>query len=597
MLPDIPIERAIAIASDLARMGLKSKHQDYDRTVELARDYKAFITGKDMGHLYRRYDRRETEEDHKQAVRLSNPLTPQVCNALTQPLRKLANVPPKSNLILYEQDKDLEKTNQLRALVDSFHGDNDLATLFGQVFLEYGIMDPNAFALYTFDNYDNRYEKPYVYAEIQPAQDVWNFEYRADVLQWLWLHKTIQYVKVEAAQGQQVVKEDGHKFILYTPNHHIVFEQVRYDLVSVPQAMEGIIVTADMLPVVSPVFGPDAVHWFTQAGATYAVRFYDQKSKRVPALRLGYKKDAYTMGRTCVNLWHPAYYALMSLVKLGRENDLSYYLHTFLQKISYVPRCVAQHCNGGLLPDGGKCTVCKGEGKLVATTAQDHIEFALPARPDQNNLIDLEMLVKYVNLPTDILTIQDKKIHDTIAGAFKAVYNSDVYVVDTTADTATGAKIDMASVVDTLQDPAKWFSNGMMDSQYIIAAYNDLDDGLTVIWRLPRNFKLESTSEILELMKRMKEAGASTTIVNQLNDDLITLQFQDTPQQMERVRAMNRFDPFAGKTDDVIQYLLASDLTLKEDKVLWSNMPKIILEAWRPSRRAYRGKSRWCSIR
>ncbi len=577
MLPNLSLDKAFAIANSLVSLGKNSQHQDYARTVELAKTYKQFITGKDMDDLYQAYDRRESPDDLKQTIRLTNPLTPAVCSALSQPLRKLSNVLPRTNTILYADDTEQKRAKALREVVDAIKGDNDLASAFAE-FLEFGLMDPNAFVLWTFENYDNRFDKPQVFSSIQPSADVWNFEYKSDILQWLFLHKTIKYVSVEAAMGQKQILQEGEKFIFYTANNHVVYEQVRPNLV--PLSKENILSDSMGFPVEgAPVFGPDSAYYIKFASVTYRVTFYNQNAGRVPAFRLGYKDDGYTNGRTCVNLWHAAYYQLRALVKLGRENDLSYYLHAFLQKISYDTPCMAQGCNGGQTPEGGMCGACKGTGKSVATTASDHISLALPRKLDPNMMVDLDKLVRYVTVPTDILTIQDKKISEVIASAIRAVYNSDTYITDTTVKTATEGVLDMQSVYDVLQDPAAWWSNSYMDSEYVIAEYHDMGKGLTVIHRFPRDFKFESTTALLNTMQLAKNAGASSSFISQLNDDLLIQQFQDDPYQLARVQTMTRFDPFAGKTEDVVLSIFGQGLTTKANKVLWSNMPIIFDDA------------------
>jgi len=577
MLPKISLEKALFLATGRIRLGKDSRHEDYVRTVELARDYRAFITGRNMEHMYRRYDPRESKVSFEQSLRLTNPLTPSVCAALTNPLLKLANVIPKTNTILYENDADRKRETELRSILDSIYGDNDLVSLIGKQFLEYGVMDPNAFVLWTFENFDNRYEKPQVFHTIIPAEDVYGFEYKSDVLQWLWIHKPIKYEAVARVNGQAMTWMDGDRYVFYTADHHIVFEQVRADYLIPSNDWE--LVDGDRVPVViteNEGVAFTAEYWMKAGPALYRVTFYNQKAGRVPATRLGYKYDALTYGRTCVNLWHPAYEHLMSLVKLGREKDLSFVLHTFLQKLTYVAPCRAEDCRGGyLLTDGKMCGSCKGTGKQVATTASDHIELNLPPLAQASMMMDLEKLVHYVTIPTDILEIQIKNIQDTIQGAFKSVYNSDVFLSDTTSDTAKGKELDLDSVNDTLQAPSRWFAATYMDSGYIAAEYNSIGKGLTIIFRFPRDFKFQTARDIIYTMKEAKAAGASTAYLSSLNDDLTVQQFQDDPFQLSRVQTMTRFDPFPGKTDDVIMSIISQKLTTQENAVLWGNMAQV----------------------
>lgn len=572
MTPNIPITRAIDLSVPL--VASKSKHRDYDRVVKLAKDYKMLITGENMDELYRRYDRRESQKDLEQAIRITNPLTPAICNALTNPLRKLANVPAKINFIQYEGDPERKKAAVLNAIIDGFNGGNDLDSLFGEVFLDYGVQDPNGFVLYTFENYDNRFEKAEVFATVQPSCDVYNFEYHGGILQWLFLHKTIKYQTAPATQAMPANYAEGDRFIFYTAENHIVYTQILKPNLSV--YTENVLVDSGNVQVTSPSMyngESNTIYYLNTKEALYEVTFYAQKSGRVPAFRLGFNRDNETNGRTMVNLWHAAMPYLLKNVKSVREMDLSFVLHTFLQRIEYKSPCSS--CNGGKDPIGGDCEVCKGTGKNTFSSAQDSIELDLPVRPDPAMLIDLSKLVHYVSLPTDILKIQMENVQSQITGAFRAVYNSDMFVVDTTADTATGKKIDMQSVYDTLQPASMWYSSARMESVYIIATYKDLQKGLIAIHRFPRDFHYESQDQLLERITKAKGV-VSNGLLAYWQNSLVDLALVDDPFQAERVKTMTRLDPFLGKSDDIVVTIMSQGLTTKRNKVLYSNLPYIL---------------------
>lgn len=584
--PVIPIDRSLDIARRLVVGRLK--HQDYDRTVRLAATYKRLITGEDMGPLYRRYNPRESEEAHKQALEITNPITPAICSALSNPLLKLANRSPKLDVIKYEGDNEEKRANQLRRLVDEFAGGKGLDEVFGESFLPYGLQDPNAFALFTFENFDNRYEKARVFSTIQPSVDVWNFEYFSDELQWLFLHKTIQYEVGGGMSGSPKTLVDGDRFILYTGEHHIVFTEI--DKTQYQYLPKGILVDPDNTPlfdadgvlVINPVIsdGQTAFPYYLNAGSNvYRVHVYAQRSKRVPAFRLGFKKDDYTSGRTCVNFWDAAIPFLLKNVKSVREMDLSFTLHTFLQRISYAPKCQNNGCNGGQMPEGGECGVCKGTGKQsLPGSAQEHIELAMPTNRDPNALIDLEKLVHYVALPTDILKIQMENVQSQITGAWKAVYNSDVFVSDTTANTATGVKVDMQSVYDAIQPASTSYSTNRTTSVYLLATFNDIDEKLVVIHRFPHDLHYETQDQLLERITKGK--GVVTNgLMQHWQDELIDVALYDDPMGAARVKTMTRFDPFVGKSDDAVMTIISQGLTTKRNKTLWANLPYVFDEA------------------
>lgn len=570
----VPIQDAFATIRLFALKPDEQQHKDYRRTVDLAKDYKAFITGKDMDHLYVQYDPRENKKDLEQSIRLTNPLTPSICAALSTPLRKLVNVSPKTYMITYNEDAESKKSQALRNKLDSIYADNDLTALFGKRFLDAGLEDPNAFVVWSFEG-DGAPTDRTVLTRVIPSKDVWGFDYKGDVLQWLMIREDIHYA---AKRGDTVKLVEGVRFTIYTGDHHIVFEQVAHDTIG---GADGKLYSTDQAEVVdvsNPPFASEIPFYFrVSANTLYSVRFYAQKSGRVPAFRLGFKRDAYTDGRTCVNFWHAAYWHLRRLIKLGRENDLSFVLHCFLQKFSYETPCTAKDCNGGYMPNDDKCGRCGGTGwaKTTHTTASDHITLSLPKNRAAADLFDLSKLTHYVSIPTEILGIQNAKIESEVKACFRAVFTSDVYVSDTTASTATEKRIDMQSVYDSITDAVSWWNNSHMDSAYIVGSYIGQQEGLSVIYRLPRDLGFESGEDIL---RKLKEATAIPgTIAYRLNliRDLNNYEFQDDPLQLARVQTMTKFDPFAGKSDETVMTIFGLGTTTMFNKVLWSNYEEV----------------------
>lgn len=552
----------------------KLAHRDYARTVKLAKVYKQMRTGEDMDDLYQAYDPRETKKDLEQSIRLTNPLTPAVTSALEAPLRKLANVIPKVHMVAYAGDKAGAKSKAARDKLDAIYGDNNLTALFTKSFVDAGLQDPNAFVVLDYIQPDGTKEesKREVVHVIYHSADVLNFQYTADVLQWLLVR-----VPIKVALRDNKFR-DGWEYRLYTADHHVVFREI--DHTQHKNKKERVLLNEFGQEVTVDRMTNEVLYFLASKSSAFSVHLYQQKTGRVPAFRLGHKRDAYTDGRTCVNLWHPAYWHLRRLVKLGRENDLSYALRAILQKLSYATPCPAKGCDKGFDVDGVACGTCKGTGKVEHTTTSDHITLTLPRNPtEKDNMVDLAKLVHYVNVPTDIVSLQDDKIKETITQAFQAVYNSDTYVTESNARTATEKRIDMTAIYDAMQDAASWWSSSYEDAAYVALSYWNMGQGATVIHKFPRDFSFESTADLMAMLKEAEAAPGTEAMKIELTRKLNEHHFQDDAGQLARVEAMTRLDPFVGKSTDTVLSIFGQGLTTRFNKVLWSNMSLVLDEA------------------
>jgi len=100
----LDLQTAFAVASDLVSTG--RRHPDYQRTVDLARKYRAMMTGEDLDYLMRQFNRRESEEDFKQRLRLTKHITPAICSTLMNPAHKMVGVKPIIDTIDYGKEND-----------------------------------------------------------------------------------------------------------------------------------------------------------------------------------------------------------------------------------------------------------------------------------------------------------------------------------------------------------------------------------------------------------------------------------------------------------------------------------------------------------
>lgn len=580
----------------------KDKHKHYKTVCDLsALQYKPLTTGKDKTHLLERFNPREDETMFAQRDRLTLLVTPAVINNTMSPVRKIPKVQPVVNVATFGKDQK-EKDDELAKSASTFYGGKGVDHYFGSILLDQGAIDPNAFCLVLFSDFDHQYEKPIPYPTIITSADAWNYEYRNGNLAWLLVHRAIKYKERKTAEAQKSKKDvprgkdsgvtmmDGHAFWMYTDAFNVMFSQV--DKATVGSTVEGVVIQANGKLVVDFKVVETKVRdkYYYRAGAEelYEVSFYQHDSGMVQAFRLGYIPDQTTMGETMVTFWHPAMSYLLKSVKAGSELDLSATLHAFLQKISQLPDCrgymdangVKTECNDGYIPGGNHlCKACNGLGKEVHTSGQDHIIIGL-AR-DASERIDIKSLVGYVELPVAILEWQDKYVDKLVKECYAAVYSSDRFksVNDTTA---TGDIIDLQSVYDALKPVADWYSMSRVLVYRLVTSMvmgREMLDKLTCVHEFPRNMRFETLGERVQLMEKLRTAGASTGDIAQIEDDVMTDVYADNQEANLRGKVMRSFDPFLGKTEATIQVVMSQNLCTKEEKVLWSNFNYVFVEA------------------
>ena len=582
----------------------KVKHRHYPHVVEMANKIlRPLATGKDADHLIHRFNRRENEQEHLQRVRLTELITPAVFNTIMGPAMKVPRVKPVVNTATYGPTEKA-KNDKLEVAVQNFQGGKSVDFYIGNTLLPAGAIDPNAFCVTLFDNFDEKYETAKPYPTIIWSEDAWNYEYANGELLWLLVHRSIKYEtrtsgKPPKTKGgkkpltgkadETVTLLDGHAFWWYDSQHQIYFRQI--DPATVPLAKEGLI-TDKQGAVVKNAEGValgalDTYFYQVNKEELYEVSFYDHKAGRVQAVRLGFTPDVTTGGETMASFVQPAMPFLMKLVKAGSELDLSAALHAFLQRISKMPRCPGYKspngnhidCVDGYQPDGKTvCKNCNGQKYIDHGSGQDHVLLALE-RPGTENPVDIEKMVHYVPLPVEVLQWQDGYVDKLQRAAYQARYGSTrLITADATNTTATGDLIDLQGIYDALKLLADWFSTTHNTEYKLIASFvvgSDSVKDLKVAHEFPRNMRFETLGERVILLKSLRDAGASTQSLAQVEDDIEADLYVDDPEAAKKARVQSKLTPFRGKSEATIVTLISQDLAEQEDKVFWTNSAKV----------------------
>lgn len=547
--------KALELLKGLVKNG--KPHQDYDRTVKLRDQYKALISGEGIEQYLKRFAKREDEELFKQRCEITQAITPAICESILTPFYKVS----RTNRVFQSlNSKDAEAVKRIQSGLKTFWGEGDSSglDLFMQTrWVELSFTDPNAFIAVEFDSFDplNEVARPKP-VEIS-CENVYRFDYKNNVLQWLLAKWPIKY---QRTAGKPEDTADGSRYVMYLENEALELIQV--------DAKTKITKDAD----------PGAVFVEITKTEVYQLKRYEPKSGLVPCLRVGYKRDLATDGRTYVSPLQPALPYLMKTLKTVSEMDLSMLLHVFPQKFQYVQPCTGESgkgCTQGKTRTGSVCQSCKGTGtSAIHTSAQDAI--LLPIPRDKESFLPLDGMAAYKAPPIELVEFQKKYIDALKQDAIRAIFNGDTLIKNTTAATATERELDMEAVYDTLTPFARKYSLLWMSIVKLVAVYTDSQaDDLEIYHKFPSDFKLKSMATLLSELQLANQSNAPSYVISALNADMMEMVYMDDPDTLEKMKVKQKFYPFSGRTAMEIQMILAADLTTRYNKVLYSNFEDI----------------------
>ena len=310
----------------------------------------------------------------------------------------------------------------------------------------------------------------------------------------------------------------------------------------------------------------------------YSIEYYEPKNEKVPAIRFGFKRDGETKGRTFVSVFHSVLSYLEKTLKIDSELDLSTAMVAFPQRFAYVSPCVNQGCNKGQLLDGsGICPVCNGTGQQpFHRGTMDVITLTLPKDPA--DIIDLERMLVYKAPPIDLLTFQQEYIEYLKKSVHAMMFNADLFTRSVVSVTATEKVLETDNMNDTLYEFTQHYSTLWEFIVKDIATFTDLSEGLEVQYLFPFDLKMKGITELMEELKMAKDAGASTSTIAAIEDDINEILYSDRPDALKEIRIKNLINPFRGYTEADIRFIISQNNVPLYNRTLWENFESIFQE-------------------
>jgi hypothetical protein len=79
-------------------------------------------------------------------------------------------------------------------------------------------------------------------------------------------------------------------------------------------------------------------------------------------------------------------------------------------------------------------------------------------------------------------------------------------------------------------------------------------------------------------LKTAKDAGASTSTISAIEDDINEILYSDRPGDLKKIRVKSLVNPFRGYNEADIRLLISQGKTTEFNAVLWANLESIFNE-------------------
>jgi hypothetical protein len=520
-------------------------HEDYKRVTGLAEKYYKLKTGDGIEDLLQKIETRVTVEEFDMIKSIYRSIIPSTLNSTKLPFLKAARKQPIVRQIDYDDQADAKKS-ELEEYIGKYWGDKSLEKYLEYAYVDYNYIDPNAFLITEFDQFDNKIEKASPYPFIADAEQAIMFEYKNEILEYLVVKLPNKYMD----SGEE---KTGTKYTMYLGMDTIVLSQIA-NKISDNEVIE-------------------------LRGMYFEVLYFTPKNEKVPAIRFGFLRDEQTKGRTFVSLFHAVIGFLEKTLKIDSELDLACAMVAFPQRFMYVSPCDAPGCNHGLLPDHiTHCPVCLGTGQQQAHKGtQDIITLTLPRGKDYDysNMMDLEKMLVYKFPPIELLTFQKEYLEYLKKSVHSMMFNADLYTRSEVQTTATEKILETDNMNDTLFPFTRQYSSIWEFVVKDIATFTDLSQGLYLQYKFPYDLKFKSLNDLMIDLKAAKDAGASTSTISAIEDDINEILYSDRPEALKEMKIKNNINPFRGYSAENIRFIISQGNTTLYNRTLWENMESI----------------------
>lgn len=541
------------------------KHKHYQHVCDHADFYMRMISGTGQAKDMRIFDRRESQADFDQAVRITQTITPAMTGSVMQIYEKVHGVDPIVDLVDYDvsDKKGFDKQIQeVRITMDKFYGDDSVDQYLATRIHTLSFVDPNAFTIVEFDNVDTKKTKVKPRPIEYSSHECIDYGYNRDrTLNYLFVKEKIKIYKTVKVGTvvSQIEERDGLKYTLYFKDYAWVLKELYDGTVDIIKPGELI----------------------TDKGKSkyFQLNTYASKAGMVQAKCIGYIQDVETNGETYVSPLHRGKSYLMKTIKSVREMDLTESLHAHPQKISYQQPCTLTKDKGTCVTSGCRpdsCDMCGSTSMHTPTTTQEMIVFKLPKNPA--DVFDITKMVFFHHPDTGFLKLMMEIIEGHVQNFHRTCFNTNKYVKDSIENTATAVNKDSDNAFDPLKKYAAHMAR--LWEFFVTCSANFTDNGKNLIVDrvYGSDFNLKTFSEKLLELQMANASQAPGPVRAILTKSIMKDLYKDDPNLFKKYEAKQNHFPFTGKTEQEILLLMAGTDVTEFDRTKWANFDAIFDE-------------------
>lgn len=545
----------------------KKTHPDFERVVEIAKEYKSHVSGVGLDEYLKQFNLREDEAMFEQRKRLTNSISKPVSASIKKPFYKVSR---NKNVKMEIDIKDKTKLDIVQKMVSNFYGSDQLNNRgldfwLKNRFLELVFVDPNSWIVIEWE------EKPLT-EPFEPvpfelsSSEVINFQYKNGNLQNL-LVKT-EEVKLMFNGRKEAKEEVVDAYTFYEVGSSLKMVPVDPDLIALDELKDNQILYVDDSKTKEVV---------------YLATYNTTNLEFIPAFRVGYLRDEATDGRTFVSPMDSAIPYFRKALKSVSELDLSITLHTFPQKIAYYSPC--QHregnnrCKDGIMSQSQTtCIECKGTGIAIHKSGQDVILHKMPENKDE--MFDLEKTLIYKTPPIELIKFQDEYVRSLKEDAHLSVFNSTMFLVTEQGFAKTATEVDFNSegINDTLFPYTEKFSEIWKTIVQICIKLSGYSGEFSLKHIFPSDLKLKSTGMLMNEYKIASDSNAPSFLIDQITAEIAGQIYNGDDLAMKKFEVRRKFFPFNGKGKDEIALFMAMPYVAVFTKVLYANFEAIFTD-------------------
>lgn len=537
------------------------KHQDYDRTVDRKNLYYAMQTGQDLVDRLKIFLPRETQDQFDARKTITNQCVSPAINEALSTFYKAGRYPNVKNDTFYESGT--ERLPRLEKALRYFCDEGDVQEYLLNHYDLRSLLDPNAFLVIDFKAFNaSAGEVPQCYGVYIGCENVRDFSYMEN--------DTLDYLVIDRVStiydADRLNKATVTDFIGYLGNDILLYEE----------AHEWRAVTPGSTRIVEG-----------KGDHKYYEYQINSKAGQVQAIRLGYKKDPLTNWRTCVSPLDNAENAVIDLNADKSEYDVVKKFHIFPRKWQYGLPCPGEapqdlvYCRGGeRSTDGKTCKKCGGSGFKILTNSSDVMLVPFPDDIKGEGMVTLKDMTHYEVSDIDIIKHMRE---DVQAGKIDIIRS--IFTTESVVRTDGNVKIEKTATEVDLKDDdknnvvlpfCKYRSRVFKFIVRQVAEFNDLGEGLQVLFEYPPSMRLEDVETLQLRFTALSEAGASAMLLNDLEDEIATKRFVDDQESLKRYYTWSLHRPFRNRPETEIEFMIGQGGVPKWRVVLWANYEEIM---------------------